>query len=74
MAQVSSRLDALAYIISPLLPESLMVQRVDKEGLDRGVGHPMALRAKHTHLRIGGKTCAKTDYKPFILELSITSL
>jgi len=24
MAQVSSRLDALAYIISPLLPESLL--------------------------------------------------
>ena len=59
-----------SYIV--FLP--VMVHRVDKEGLDRGVGHLMALRAKHTHLSSGGKTRAKTDYKPFILERSITSL
>jgi len=26
---------------------------------------PIDLRAKHTHLSMGGKICTKTDYKPF---------
>jgi len=50
-----------SYIV--LFP--VMVKRVDKEGLDHGVGHPIDLRAKHTHLSMGGKICTKTDYKPF---------
>jgi len=43
MAQVSSRLDALAYIISPLLPESRDVHRRSGEG-DKVLRHRSVLR------------------------------
>ena len=44
-----------------------IVKRVDKDGLDHGVSHPIDLCAKHTYLSTGGQTFARTNHKLFIL-------